>query len=110
MMGDFKVGDINAMTPEQKVLDILAKHGPRTKEEILQFCGDIPAELPQYEQAIEKLADEGKLYRAHEDRWSGTGKPENPANNPVVFLTEEWYEKCKSNPAYAFYQGKTKRI
>jgi hypothetical protein len=106
MMGGFKVGgDMNTMVPEQRVLAILTNQGPRTKEEILQSCGDITAaELQQYEQTIEKLADEGKLYRAHEDRWRGTGIPENPANNPVVFLTEEWYGKFKDNPAYAFYR------
>jgi hypothetical protein len=90
------------MTLEERVLDICRRHGPRTKEEILQSCGCDPAEEQQCGEVIEKLAYEGVLFRAYEDRWQGKGKQEILADKSLAFLTREWYEKCRGNPAYTF--------
>jgi hypothetical protein len=98
------------MTLEQRILDVLERHGPRTKEEVIR---DITAaelqpcdQVEQYGQAIEQLADDGKLYRAYENRWAGIGNPDDSTNNPLAFFTRTWYEKSKDNSAYAFYNSK----
>jgi hypothetical protein len=92
------------MSSEEKVLDILTRHGPRTKEEIVQDCKTTTKEEKEhYEQAIEKLCDDGTLYRVYEDRYKGIGNPSDSTNNPIVFLTREWYARCKDNSAYTFF-------